>query len=128
MEYKESLNQTQARYTNELDGLKDQIQESEASRETLEQEVTMLREKIERLRLESMTESEETIGELSRMHDREKILLIEDNKRLVSEMEKVISFIFEWLYGVRGSDLGVVFVVGWMDSQCVLGTHSFNSM
>lgn len=94
LEYKESLNQAQARYTNDLDSLKDQIQETEASRESLQQEVNMLREKIERLRLESMTESEETIGELSRIHEREKLLLIEDNKRLVSEMEKVIKASF----------------------------------
>ncbi|CAG7822663.1 unnamed protein product, partial [Allacma fusca] len=89
LEYKDSLNQNQARYLNEVASLKDQIQESDVSRDSLEKEVTLLREKVDRLRLENMAENEETIGELTRMHEREKVLLIEDNKRLVSEMEKM---------------------------------------
>lgn len=49
----------------------------------------IIREKLETTRLETMNDSEQTIAELSRRHDREKTLLVEDNKKLVSDMDAV---------------------------------------
>ena len=48
---------------------------------------------MDHLRLENLTENEETVIELKRIHDHDKMLLLEDNKRLVSELDKV-SFYF----------------------------------
>lgn len=44
---------------------------------------------MDHLRLENLTDSEETLTELKRIHDREKGLLLEENKRLVQDLEKV---------------------------------------
>lgn len=89
LEYKESLLQTQSRYTNEITSLKDQILEAEVARDSFQKEANILREKVDHLRLENLTESEETITELKRIHDREKSLLLDDNKRLVQDLDKV---------------------------------------
>lgn len=89
LEYKENIMQTQTRYTNELSSLKDQILEAELARDSFQKEANLLREKVDHLRLENLTESEETMAELKRIHDRDKTLLIEDNKRLVQDLEKV---------------------------------------
>lgn len=39
--------------------------------------------------MESLTDSEETISELRKRHEREKKMLLEDNRKLHSELEMV---------------------------------------
>lgn len=87
--YKESLDKTHIKYTNEVMNLKEQIQESEAARESLQKEVILLKEKVDHLRIENITEAEETTIELKRIHDREQVVLVEENKRLLSDVEEV---------------------------------------
>jgi len=88
--YKEDLDQIQTKYSHEVINLKEQIQESEAGRESLQKEAVLLKEKVDHLRIENITENEETIIELKRIHDREQMLLVEENKRLISDLEDVI--------------------------------------
>lgn len=54
----------------------------------------MAREKLDSSRLESLTDSEEAIAELQRRHDREKKILLEDNRKLLADLETVISYNF----------------------------------
>jgi len=89
LEYKDSLIQTQSRFTNEISSLKEQVTEAEIIRDSIQKEANLLREKVDHLRLENLTENEETISELKRIHDREKLMLVEENKRLIAELEKV---------------------------------------
>jgi len=89
LHYKDTINHTQSRFSNEISSLKDQMQEAEASRESILKEANLLREKLDHLRLENLTEAEETVLELKRIHDHDKILLLEENKRLVSELDQV---------------------------------------
>lgn len=49
----------------------------------------MSREKLDSSRLESLTDSEEAIAELQRRHDREKKMLLEDNRKLLADLETV---------------------------------------
>lgn len=49
-----------------------------------------LREKVEKARIDSMQESEETMSELKNFYEREKSLLIEETKRLQFEYEKSV--------------------------------------
>lgn len=53
------------------------------------------KDKLDSSRLESMTDSEETIAELSRRHDRDKLILLEENKKLIIEVDQVI---FNYMY------------------------------
>lgn len=57
----------------------------------------MLKEKQEKARLENITDSEQAIADLNRRHEREKQILLEDNKKLNSEIESVSSCVFSFL-------------------------------
>lgn len=89
LQYKESLSQQQARYNIEISAIRDQLMEAESRRDFLEREVQLAKEKLDASRLESLTDSEETIAELTRRHDREKIMLLEDNKKLAMDLDKL---------------------------------------
>lgn len=92
VQYNESLTQQQSRYNLEINSLRDQLQEEQSRREILEREVQIAKEKLEAARLENLTDSEETISELTRRHEREKMMLLEDNKKLMMDLEMVSSF------------------------------------
>lgn len=53
----------------------------------------MLKEKQEKARLENITDSEQAIADLNRRHERDKQILLEENKKLNTEIESV-SFLF----------------------------------
>lgn len=89
MQYNENTTQQQSRYNLELSSLREQLQEEQGRREMLEREVQLAKEKLETSRLENLTDSEETISELTRRHEREKMLLLEDNKKLMMDLEMV---------------------------------------
>lgn len=89
LEYKESLMATSSRFSNEISSLKEAVAEAEISRDSVIKEAALLREKVDHLRLENLTESEENLGELKRIHEREKVHLLEENKRLLVELDKV---------------------------------------
>lgn len=50
-------------------------------------QLQQVRDKLDSTRLESLTDSEETIAELRKRHDREKKILLDDNRKLISELE-----------------------------------------
>jgi serine/threonine-protein kinase MRCK len=41
--------------------------------------------------MDSLTDSEETIIEIKRMHEREKLMLLQDNKKLMMDLDAVSS-------------------------------------
>ncbi|KAJ8981694.1 hypothetical protein NQ317_003415 [Molorchus minor] len=87
VQYNESLTQQQARYNMELSSLREQLHEAETHRDLLEREVQLLKEKLEKSRLEAISDSEQMIAELNRRHDRDKQILLEDNNKLSSNVE-----------------------------------------
>lgn len=87
VQFSEKLNQQQSRFNMELASIREQLKESEMDRDILQRELQMAREKLESSRLESLTDSEETILELKKRHDREKKILLDDNRKLISELE-----------------------------------------
>ncbi|XP_017876835.1 serine/threonine-protein kinase Genghis Khan isoform X1 [Ceratina calcarata] len=89
VQYNENLNQQQSRYNVEIRSLQEQLHEAETRRDLLEREVQLTKEKLDAARLENITDSEETINELSRRHEREKIMLVEENKKLMLELGTV---------------------------------------
>ncbi|XP_071556555.1 serine/threonine-protein kinase Genghis Khan isoform X2 [Temnothorax nylanderi] len=86
VQYNENLTQQQGRFNLDIRSLQEQLHEADARRELLEREVQLTKEKLDAARLENITDSEETINELNRRHDREKIMLVEENKKLVLEL------------------------------------------
>lgn len=87
VQFSERLNQQQSRFNMELVAIREQLKESEMDRDILQRELQMAREKLESSRLESLTDSEETILELKKRHEREKKILLDDNRKLISELE-----------------------------------------
>ncbi|XP_076475412.1 serine/threonine-protein kinase gek isoform X2 [Bombus vancouverensis nearcticus] len=86
VQYNENLNQQQGRFNLEIRSLQEQLHEAETRRDLLEREVQLTKEKLDNARLENITDSEETINELNRRHEREKIMLVEENKKLMLEL------------------------------------------
>ncbi|KAG8039268.1 hypothetical protein G9C98_003575 [Cotesia typhae] len=89
IQYNENLSQQQSRYNTEIRSLQEQLHEAESRRELLEREVQITKDKLDAARLENITDSEETISELSRRHEREKIMLAEENKKLILELNSM---------------------------------------
>ncbi|XP_033608922.1 serine/threonine-protein kinase Genghis Khan [Cryptotermes secundus] len=89
VQYNESLAQQQSRYNLELASLRDQLQEAESRRDALEREVQVTKDKLDAARLEELTDNEETIAELKRRHEREKLMLLEDNKKLMMDLDSL---------------------------------------
>ncbi|XP_012250949.2 serine/threonine-protein kinase Genghis Khan isoform X1 [Athalia rosae] len=89
VQYNENLNQQHSKFTLDIRSLQDQLHEAENRREILEHEVQSAREKLDAARLENITDSEETINELSRRYEREKMMLVEENKKLMLDLGAV---------------------------------------
>ena len=86
VQYNENLNQQQSRFNLDIRSLQEQLHETETRRDLVEREVQLTKDKLDAARLENITDSEETINELNRRHEREKIMLVEENKKLVLEL------------------------------------------
>ncbi|XP_050079974.1 serine/threonine-protein kinase Genghis Khan isoform X2 [Anopheles maculipalpis] len=89
VEYSEKINQQQTRYNIEISALRDQLNEADNHREMLQRELQQAREKLDSSRLESLTDSEETILELRKRHEREKKILLDDNRKLITDLEMI---------------------------------------
>ncbi|XP_055318570.1 serine/threonine-protein kinase Genghis Khan isoform X1 [Sitodiplosis mosellana] len=89
VQFSEKLNQQQARYNIELTALRDQLLEAETQRDMMQREMQQLRERLDSSRIESITDSEETISELRKRHEREMKILLDDNRKLINELDVV---------------------------------------
>lgn len=87
VEYNERLTQQQVRYNLEVQTLKEQLLETEAQRDSLQREIQLAKDKLDATRLENLTDSEEAFAEMNRKHSREKLLLLEENKKLIHDLE-----------------------------------------
>ncbi|XP_073988373.1 serine/threonine-protein kinase gek [Rhodnius prolixus] len=87
VQYKESLQQQQARFNLEMSALREQLHEADLARDVLQREVQAAKEKLDSSRLETLTDSEEALSEQARRHDREKIMLLEENKKLAIDVD-----------------------------------------
>ncbi|XP_076620602.1 serine/threonine-protein kinase gek isoform X3 [Colletes latitarsis] len=86
VQYNENLNQQQSRFNLDIRSLQEQLHETETRRDLLEREIQLTKEKLDAARLENITDSEETINDLNRRHEREKTMLVEENKKLMLEL------------------------------------------
>ncbi|XP_011291826.2 serine/threonine-protein kinase Genghis Khan isoform X6 [Musca domestica] len=83
----EKLNQQQARYNLEISALREQLKEAEKYQETLLNELQQSREKYESNKLETLSDTTDTISELKEDYDKDRNMWIEEKQRLLMEME-----------------------------------------
>lgn len=87
VQFSEKYNQQQGRFNVELVALREQLNEAETHKELLQRELQQVREKLDASRIESMNDSEETLSELRKRHDHEMQIVMDDNQKLISELE-----------------------------------------
>ncbi|XP_077024667.1 serine/threonine-protein kinase MRCK alpha isoform X4 [Tamandua tetradactyla] len=87
--YEEELSKREGIHANEIKNLKKELHDSEGQQLTLNKEIMILKDKLEKTRRESQSEREEFENEFKQQYEREKVLLTEENKKLTSELDKL---------------------------------------
>jgi hypothetical protein len=88
-QYNESFAQQRSRYSLELASLMDHLQEAESRRDALEREVQSVKDKLNTAYLEELTDNEETVAESKRKQEQEKLMLLEDSKKLMMDLDSL---------------------------------------
>lgn len=83
----EKLNQQQTRYNLEISALREQLKEAEKYQETLLNELQHNREKYESCKLDTFSDTTDTISELKEDYDKERNMWMEEKQRLLMEVE-----------------------------------------
>ncbi|XP_067312086.1 serine/threonine-protein kinase MRCK alpha isoform X7 [Pseudorasbora parva] len=89
--YEEELSRRDLQHANELKNLKKELLEAEGQQLTLKKEIMMLKDKLEKTRRDSQSEQEKLEAEYKEEYERERVLLSEENKKLSSELDKMMS-------------------------------------
>uniref|UniRef100_A0A673MH34 non-specific serine/threonine protein kinase n=1 Tax=Sinocyclocheilus rhinocerous TaxID=307959 RepID=A0A673MH34_9TELE len=89
--YEEELSRREQQHASELKNLKKELRESEGQQLTLKKEIMMFKDKLEKTRRESQSEREEFETDYKQKYERERVLLSEENKKLSSELDKMMS-------------------------------------
>lgn len=84
IEFTEKLNQQQSRYNQELSILRNQMAEVENHKTMLQMELEQVRN-----RSDSHNDSEDAITDIRIRYEREKKMLLEDNRKLITELEMI---------------------------------------
>jgi hypothetical protein len=88
VDHSEALLLTTARHQQEISAFALRLEAAEADRARVEAELDSAREKVERSRSQELQESEDVVGEIRHLHEREKTLLMEENQKLSAELER----------------------------------------
>ncbi|KAG9481858.1 hypothetical protein GDO78_010863 [Eleutherodactylus coqui] len=91
--YEEELLRRETSHSLELKNIKKGIHDSESQQLTLQKEVLMLKDKLEKGKRERQTEMEEAVGTVKEKYERERTILLEENKKLSTETERLCSFV-----------------------------------
>ena len=84
----ESMLAQQTKHNQELSNLREHLDDSERKLYQSEMDMATLREKLDKARLDSLQESEETMSEFKAVYEKEKSMLSEENKKLQIELER----------------------------------------
>ncbi|TSO25170.1 Serine/threonine-protein kinase MRCK alpha [Bagarius yarrelli] len=88
--YEEELSRRDVQHANELKSLKKELRDAEAQHLSLNKEIMMLKDKLEKTRRESQSEREEFETDYKQKYERERGLLMEENKKLSSELDNLM--------------------------------------
>ncbi|XP_029351772.1 serine/threonine-protein kinase MRCK alpha isoform X4 [Echeneis naucrates] len=87
--YEEELARREAQHSTELKALRKELRDAESQHLALQKEILVLKDKLDKTRRESQSEREEFETEYKQKYERERVLLIDENKKLSSELDKL---------------------------------------
>ncbi|KAM9354610.1 serine/threonine-protein kinase MRCK beta isoform 2-T2 [Pholidichthys leucotaenia] len=91
--YEEELLRRDSTHSSEIKNLRKDLQESEGSQLVANKELLQLRERLDKARRDRQSEMDEAVSALKEKHEREKNLLMEDNRKLTAETDKLCAFV-----------------------------------
>uniref|UniRef100_A0A4W5NYE0 non-specific serine/threonine protein kinase n=1 Tax=Hucho hucho TaxID=62062 RepID=A0A4W5NYE0_9TELE len=91
--YEEELVRREASHTSELKGLRKELHDSEGQQLSLNKELLVLKDKLEKAKKERQTEMDEAVGALKDKYERERSMLTEDNCKLTAETDRLCTFV-----------------------------------
>ncbi|XP_056624631.1 serine/threonine-protein kinase MRCK alpha isoform X2 [Triplophysa dalaica] len=89
--YEEELSRRDLQHANELKNLQKELREAEGRQLALKKEIMMLKDKVDKTRRESQSDREEFESDNKQKYERERVLLMEENKKLSNELDKMTS-------------------------------------
>lgn len=92
--FEEERARREAQHSSELKALRKELRDAESQHLALQKEILVLKDKLDKTRRESQGEREELKTEYKQKYERERVLLMEENKKLSSELDKLTG-IFE---------------------------------
>ncbi|KAI2651872.1 Serine/threonine-protein kinase MRCK beta [Labeo rohita] len=87
--YEEELVRRDASHTTELKNLRKELHDSEGQQLSLNKELLVLKDKLEKAKRERQTEMDEAMGSLKDKYERERNLLSEENRKLTAETDRL---------------------------------------
>ncbi|XP_055005329.1 serine/threonine-protein kinase MRCK alpha isoform X2 [Boleophthalmus pectinirostris] len=87
--FEEELSRREAQHSSEIKALKKELRDAESQHLALQKEILMLKDKLDKTRRESQCEREEFETEYKQKYERERVLLMDENKKLSSELDKL---------------------------------------
>uniref|UniRef100_A0AAY5EN24 non-specific serine/threonine protein kinase n=1 Tax=Electrophorus electricus TaxID=8005 RepID=A0AAY5EN24_ELEEL len=91
--YEEELVRREACHNTELKNLRKELHDSESQHLSMNKELLILRDKLEKAKRERQTEMDEALGALREKYERERNLLSEENRKLTSETDRLCTFV-----------------------------------
>uniref|UniRef100_A0A8C3KDF9 Serine/threonine-protein kinase MRCK beta n=1 Tax=Calidris pygmaea TaxID=425635 RepID=A0A8C3KDF9_9CHAR len=76
-----------------IKNVKKEVHDSESHQLALQKEIMILKDKLEKTKRERHSEMEEAVGTMKEKYERERSMLLEDNKKLTTENERLCSFV-----------------------------------
>uniref|UniRef100_A0A4W5PGQ1 non-specific serine/threonine protein kinase n=1 Tax=Hucho hucho TaxID=62062 RepID=A0A4W5PGQ1_9TELE len=86
--YEEELSRREVHHANELKGLRKELRDAEGQQLTLQKEILVLNDKLEKTRRERCVSFE---MEYKQKYERERVILTEENRKLSNELDKLTS-------------------------------------
>ncbi|KAM4662947.1 serine/threonine-protein kinase MRCK beta isoform 2-T2 [Discoglossus pictus] len=91
--FEEELLRRETSHSLEVKNIKKGIHDSESQQLALQKEILMLKDKLEKAKRERHSEMEEAVGNIKDKYERERSILLEENKKLSTESDRLCSFV-----------------------------------
>ncbi|XP_061610743.1 serine/threonine-protein kinase MRCK beta isoform X2 [Phyllopteryx taeniolatus] len=93
MFYEEEMLRRDSAHSSEMKKLRKDLRDSESLQLAVNKEILQLKDKLDKDKRDRQAELDEAVGVLKDKHEREKNLLMEENRKLVTETDKLCSFV-----------------------------------
>ncbi|XP_041430942.1 serine/threonine-protein kinase MRCK beta-like isoform X4 [Xenopus laevis] len=93
LSFEEELLRRETAHSLEMKNIRKEIHDTEGQQLALKKETLMLKDKLEKAKRERQSELEEAVGTLKEKYERERSILLDENKKLSSQTERLSSFV-----------------------------------